>query len=44
MPKILGRNEAAKILQLSLDEESAADIALNEIGSERVNLNAITEL
>lgn len=38
--KSLGHNEAAKKLQLTLDEESAADVTLNEIAIERVNMSA----
>ncbi|HMB97489.1 MAG TPA: DUF892 family protein, partial [Balneolaceae bacterium] len=40
--KSLGHNDAAKKLQLTLDEESAADATLNEIAIERVNLSAKT--
>jgi len=40
--KSLGHNDAAKKLQLTLDEESAADVTLNEIAIERVNLSAKT--
>lgn len=40
--KSLGHNEAAKKLQHTLDEESAADATLNEIAIERVNLSAKT--
>ena len=38
--KSLGNNEAAKKLQQTLDEESAADATLNDIAIERVNMNA----
>ncbi|WP_340104880.1 ferritin-like domain-containing protein [Rhodohalobacter sp. 8-1] len=38
--KSLGHNEAAKKLQQTLDEESAADATLNDIAIERVNMNA----
>ena len=40
--KSLGHTEAAKKLQITLDEESAADVTLNEIAIERVNLSAKT--
>lgn len=39
----LGHNDAAKKLQLTLDEESAADVTLNEIAIESVNPRAKTE-
>ena len=40
--KSLGYNDAAKKLQLTLDEESEADLTLNEIAIEQVNLSANT--
>jgi len=40
--KSLGYNDAAKKLQLTLDEESEADLTLNEIAIEQVNLSAKT--
>jgi len=40
--KSLGYNDAAKKLQLTLDEESEADLTLNEIAIEQVNLSATT--
>lgn len=40
----LGHNEAAKKLQMTLDEETAADITLNEIAIKKVNPSAKTGL
>lgn len=38
--EILGHNDAAKKLQETLDEESAADVKLNQLAMESINLRA----